>query len=887
MSTLSPDSCCREETSSYLTIHAQYHHLSIVLQVAGVKPRKVSADTQSVPLSTLIMPGAESTEQPSIQADAPAGMPPAAAAPGHRTPPAAAGTVTPPEYIPWSPQQDAHIAAAVKAFAREKKQAAAHGLPAPKISWTRVAAQAPLQPGQPALNKAQVKARFAQLKASGALKKSAAQAVQPKPAQAASVETQPTQAGQAHVALTSNGFPPTGAAESLPASTAPSWPAAQSSPENVMAAMLARHAGGTHVLGGGAAPLKPDLGGFAPSFNQPATDLPTSGSVPPAEGGRGKAAPPPNVAAKGGLLEEDLAEEDFDDDDDTATGGAFVTRALAPAAAGGGSPADTGGGGAGVHLPTGVSTAQLVAAGGEMIQPAVAQGLRELLFGVPDAAAGGARALRCLDAKWLKQGVQMDPHDGMRFGIVQHEGGPCGALAALQATTLKHLYFRDTPLSASAPPNPQVWELILQGIASKEGAHRSMQFAALAGRKGTVSSLAVPIPDAAWGDPPAHALALAVLQAFGDIVWRCAQQGSSGNTTAVLALPCSDMSVVGGGGMTRRAPPLTSTEGGGSLTIRSDGLTERLVLLPCDSRAALDAALSKYAGVLLRPHAPTAVCLVYSAALSRGLGLPTSAQDALRGAGHALNAACSGGLTGGVLGDMDTGLGSEAKLIGAHNYATQELVNLLLTGTASSNVHDGELKLGEGGDATVLRGVASRSDIGFLTLFEHYGYMAVGEHYKQPRSPVWVVCSESHYSTLFALPPVAVGRLSPEAWWKALGVQGGVSGDELELQGVNFIGQRATTSTVSEGATGRVDLAYYDGLDKQEEPIHFTLHVEGGAHSGAAATPVAGPKVVTAFTALGKGHRGGDDMDTPPLDMVLRTRWPAAQVEWNATEPLL
>ncbi|XP_039718592.1 putative ubiquitin carboxyl-terminal hydrolase MINDY-4 isoform X7 [Pteropus medius] len=60
-------------------------------------------------------------------------------------------------------------------------------------------------------------------------------------------------------------------------------------------------------------------------------------------------------------------------------------------------------------------------------------------------------------------------------------------------------------------------------------------------------------------------------------------------------------------------------------------------------------------------------------------------------------------------------------LIGAHGYCTQELVNLLLTGKASSNTFNDVVELDSGnGDVTLLKGIAARSDVGFLSLFEHY-----------------------------------------------------------------------------------------------------------------------------------------------------------------------
>ncbi|KAF4323340.1 hypothetical protein JM18_000483 [Phytophthora kernoviae] len=73
-----------------------------------------------------------------------------------------------------------------------------------------------------------------------------------------------------------------------------------------------------------------------------------------------------------------------------------------------------------------------------------------------------------------------------------------------------------------------------------------------------------------------------------------------------------------------------------------------------------------------------------------------------------------------IKGEMDQLMGGQ--LIGAHDYCTQDIVNLLLCGYACSNVFNGEQVL-EGGsseDTIVLRGVSSQSTVGFLSLFEAY-----------------------------------------------------------------------------------------------------------------------------------------------------------------------
>jgi hypothetical protein len=69
-------------------------------------------------------------------------------------------------------------------------------------------------------------------------------------------------------------------------------------------------------------------------------------------------------------------------------------------------------------------------------------------------------------------------------------------------------------------------------------------------------------------------------------------------------------------------------------------------------------------------------------------------------------------------------------LIGAHGYCSQDLVNLIIIGKAVSNVFDNDITLGDDGPVSrlarnpspviKLKGIHARSDIGLLSLFEHY-----------------------------------------------------------------------------------------------------------------------------------------------------------------------
>lgn len=129
--------------------------------------------------------------------------------------------------------------------------------------------------------------------------------------------------------------------------------------------------------------------------------------------------------------------------------------------------------------------------------------------------------------------------------------------------------------------------------------------------------------------------------------------------------------------------------------------------------------------------------------------------------------------------DMDE---SDCRLMGRHGYCTQEMVNLVLVGAAISNVHDLDIFLGgEPGQEKVLKGIKSRSQFGQLSLLEHYQNIKVGDFFKNPGYPIWIICSESHYSILFSIRP------------------------SLPTDSQQF------------------DLFYYDGLANQEDEIRLTL----------------------------------------------------------------
>jgi hypothetical protein len=166
--------------------------------------------------------------------------------------------------------------------------------------------------------------------------------------------------------------------------------------------------------------------------------------------------------------------------------------------------------------------------------------------------------------------------------------------------------------------------------------------------------------------------------------------------------------------------------------------------------------------------------------------------------------------------------GEGTAMVDLHGYCTQELVNLLLTGAAVPYVFDGERNV----DGAVLRGVSRRADLGLLTLLEAFGHVEVGQHLKTPRHPVWVVCSESHYTILFRVD------------------------ENIEVQ---------------EADECAVQLVFFDTLEPPSERVVLTVTTDAG--------PCARTRAVADCA--------------PPLELVIGTKWPGATIDWNGTEPIL
>eukprot|EP00792_Barthelona_sp_PAP020_P012337 TRINITY_DN6961_c0_g1_i1.p1 TRINITY_DN6961_c0_g1~~TRINITY_DN6961_c0_g1_i1.p1 ORF type:complete len:535 (-),score=148.18 TRINITY_DN6961_c0_g1_i1:26-1630(-) len=83
-------------------------------------------------------------------------------------------------------------------------------------------------------------------------------------------------------------------------------------------------------------------------------------------------------------------------------------------------------------------------------------------------------------------------------------------------------------------------------------------------------------------------------------------------------------------------------------------------------------------------------------------------------------------------------------LMGRFAQCNQELVNLLLTGRATTNCFDGVQSF----DEMELTGIVEKPEIGLISIYEVLNHLIVGDNYKFPSFPVWIIFNENHYATL-------------------------------------------------------------------------------------------------------------------------------------------
>ncbi|CAA0810010.1 ubiquitin interaction motif-containing protein [Striga hermonthica] len=298
----------------------------------------------------------------------------------------------------------------------------------------------------------------------------------------------------------------------------------------------------------------------------------------------------------------------------------------------------------------------------------------------------GDRVCENVLGQWSNQGIRFSDDPETSMGLVQHEGGPCGVLAAIQGFVLKDLLYS---LEESKNPVPNDLSNMATTKLSKNDSIGADIFSSLSEEKKS----------------------RALVRSMSDVLFLCGSNEAA--AVACLNIPLSEFSEAANGPSDE---VISKALEGVSVETGSD-LQNILRVYTCTSRSSLIQKLEELLPVFRSRMG--ALLFLISALLSRGL-------DAVRE-------------------DMDDP--TQPLVTAPFGHASQEIVNLLLSGKAVANVFDGSIDLGGG---MFVKGISTPVEVGFLTLLESLNYCKVGQNLKCPNRPIWVVGSESHYTVLFA-----------------------------------------------------------------------------------------------------------------------------------------
>ncbi|KAK6131499.1 hypothetical protein DH2020_034761 [Rehmannia glutinosa] len=299
----------------------------------------------------------------------------------------------------------------------------------------------------------------------------------------------------------------------------------------------------------------------------------------------------------------------------------------------------------------------------------------------------GERVSKDVLAQWSNQGIRFSADPETSMGLVQHEGGPCGVLAAIQAFVLKYLLFCPEESNSVLPNN--LSNLALTRVSKNESVGADI-FLSLSEEKKS----------------------RALVRSMSEILFLC----GSNETAAVASLNILDGNFVESANGSEDEVIAKVLEG---VSVESGSDLQKVLRVhTCTSRSS---SIQKLEDLLpIFRSRMGALLFLISALLSRRLDT--------------------------VQEDRDDP--TQPLVTAPFGHASQEIVNLLLSGSAVANVFDGNMDLGGG---MFVKGISTTVEVGFLTLLESLNFCKVGQYLKCPRWPIWVVGSESHYTVLFAL----------------------------------------------------------------------------------------------------------------------------------------
>nr|GMC55242.1 ubiquitin carboxyl-terminal hydrolase FAM188A [Ipomoea batatas] len=297
-------------------------------------------------------------------------------------------------------------------------------------------------------------------------------------------------------------------------------------------------------------------------------------------------------------------------------------------------------------------------------------------------------------AQWSNQGIRFSSDPETSMGLVQHEGGPCGVLATIQAFVLKYLLFSSDEFHEVTPSMDA--NIGLERVSIHESVGRDI-----------------------FGSLSEVEKSRVLARSMAEILFQC----GSNRRAVIASLRILD----------------------GNVEESLDGSNDEIIAKALDG-------LSIETGLDLQKVLCVTECSSLETALPRLEAMLPLYRSRLGAMLFLVSALLSRGMDS-VQADRDDP--TQPLVTAPFGHASQEIVNLLLSGKAVANVFDGRMDL-DGG--MFVNGISMPVEVGFLTLLESLNFCKVGQYLKCPKWPIWVVGSESHYTVLFAIDTKAQGE---------------------------------------------------------------------------------------------------------------------------------
>ncbi|XP_041366694.1 ubiquitin carboxyl-terminal hydrolase MINDY-3-like [Gigantopelta aegis] len=236
---------------------------------------------------------------------------------------------------------------------------------------------------------------------------------------------------------------------------------------------------------------------------------------------------------------------------------------------------------------------------------------------------------------------------------------------------------------------------------------------------------------------------------------------------------------------------------------------------------------------------------------------------------------------------------TESLIDGIHGHGSQSLINLLLTGRASSHVWDNEKDV----SGLKLRGVQTQATIGFLTLLDHLKYCEVGWFLKNPKFPIWILGSETHLTVLFSKDKSLVTSDSPETTAKQVFstydpegngfISTSLLGDVLgtlelvsEKEYVDIMKTKLDSENLGIITRHGFMEEFFPGHKNSDFPRGFTLYHYNGLKRSCPNRKV----VYSEATAVVEDEYEIQVItDTSPIKFCIQTKWPTIDLQWKLT----